>query len=244
MIEDLDVIARYLARRDDVPEDVDCVVLCGSAVLATVDHAVAAAQDAPESTVVVTGGIGHSTDLLRQALAAHPAWGDVPTAGRTEAAMLAEVVTTRCGIAPERVVVEDRATHCGENAELTLRLLGRLGSPQRSLLIVQDPTMQRRTHAGFAHHTARLGVTAALTSRAPFVPRAEAVLDRVAPEGDAWTWDRFTALVLGEVRRLHDDERGYGPRGAGFIGSVDVPEGVLAAADRLARDPTIAPGRA
>jgi len=35
------------------------------------------------------------------------------------------------------------------------------------------------------------------------------------------------------VRRLRDDEHGYGPRGAGFIDHVDVPPDVLAAARRL-----------
>ena len=30
-------------------------------------------------------------------------------------------------------------------------------------------------------------------------------------------------LLLGEIRRLRDDESGYGPQGAGFIGHVDIP---------------------
>jgi hypothetical protein len=55
----------------------------------------------------------------------------------------------------------------------------------------------------------------------------------VAPGSPApWEPDRFAALVLGEVRRLRVDEHGYGPRGAGFIDHVDVPDDVLAAAGR------------
>jgi len=46
----------------------------------------------------------------------------------------------------------------------------------------------------------------------------------------AWGLDRFTDLVVGELRRLRDDERGYGPRGAGFIGHVDLPTEVEASA--------------
>ena len=49
-----------------------------------------------------------------------------------------------------------------------------------------------------------------------------------------WSIGRFTALLLGEVRRLHDDEEGYGPRGAGFIDRVDVPTDVMDAYRRLA----------
>jgi hypothetical protein len=46
--------------------------------------------------------------------------------------------------------------------------------------------------------------------------------------------ERFVSLILGEIPRLRDDERGYGPKGRGFIAHVDVPDGVLAAFSRLA----------
>ena len=41
-----------------------------------------------------------------------------------------------------------------------------------------------------------------------------------------WDVDRYRALLMGEVPRLRDDEEGYGPRGAGFIAHVDVPDEV------------------
>jgi hypothetical protein len=45
--------------------------------------------------------------------------------------------------------------------------------------------------------------------------------------------NRFLGLILGEIARLRDDEMGYGPRGKGFIGHVDVPDAVLDAYSRL-----------
>ncbi len=42
--------------------------------------------------------------------------------------------------------------------------------------------------------------------------------------------------MLGEIPRLRDDEKGYGPRGRGYIVHVDVPEEVLAAYERLQRN--------
>ena len=48
-----------------------------------------------------------------------------------------------------------------------------------------------------------------------------------------WTLDRFRDLVLGELSRLSDDEHGYGPRGAGFIAHVDLPDEVAEAGARL-----------
>jgi hypothetical protein len=98
----------------------------------------------------------------------------------------------------------------------------------RSVLLVQDPTMQRRTHESF-RRSLRGTPDVTVLSYAPLVP------DVSAPDfGEIWSMDRFTALVLGEVRRLHDDENGYGPRGAGFIDHVDIPTDVLDAYRRLA----------
>jgi hypothetical protein len=85
--------------------------------------------------------------------------------------------------------------------------------------------MQRRTHAGFDHHQRRLGSRLEVVSFAPLVADPVAV----------WGHDRFVSLLLGEVSRLHDDEHGYGPRGAGFLDHVDVPEDVLAATERVAQ---------
>jgi hypothetical protein len=48
-----------------------------------------------------------------------------------------------------------------------------------------------------------------------------------------WDMNRFISLVLGEVPRLKDDENGYGPKGKGYIGHIDIPENVLSSYERL-----------
>lgn len=212
---DLDLIGAWLARRDPgaVTEPADVLVLCGSAVLAAVDLTVAVWERGLVPRVVVTGGVGHSTDLLRAAVS------EVPTIGRTEAAVLGDLLVRR-GVPADVLALEEQATNCGENARFALDLLG--PSPGR-LLVVQDPTMQRRTHASFEHLA---GPGTEVRSWAPLVPSG-------AARDGVWSEERFASLVLGEVRRLRDDADGYGPRGAGFIGHVDVPADVLAAAARL-----------
>ena len=50
---------------------------------------------------------------------------------------------------------------------------------------------------------------------------------------DLWEMQRFCELLVGEVARLNDDGNGYGPRGKGFIGHVDVPDEVMQAAQRV-----------
>ncbi len=211
----------WLARRDPVRVP-DVVVLCGSAVLRSLDVTTALLAAHPHARLVVTGGRGHSTPTL---FAAVRRW--VPADdGRSEAAVLAGLLTAEHGIDPDRVTLEQESTHCGENASLTAPLL-----PDGHVVVVQDPTMQRRTHESFAR--ALSGREVSLASLAPFVPE-------VRPDGGyddtghrAWDLDRLVDLVRGELRRLRDDVNGYGPRGADFIGHVDLPAAVEAAAGVL-----------
>lgn len=42
-----------------------------------------------------------------------------------------------------------------------------------------------------------------------------------------WTMERFVALILGEIRRLRDDEDGYGPKGRNFLPHVEIPGPVI-----------------
>ena len=41
-----------------------------------------------------------------------------------------------------------------------------------------------------------------------------------------WDIDRYITLLMGEIPRLADDEDGYGPKGAGYIAHIDIPEDV------------------
>src|SRR4249919_14353 len=92
--DDLAVIGAYLARRDaealDRPADV--LVLCGSAVLRSLTIAAEALARGVVGRILVTGGIGHSTPYLREAVARHLVYADVDTDGRAEAAIIAEIL--------------------------------------------------------------------------------------------------------------------------------------------------------
>ncbi|KAL5358891.1 hypothetical protein BJX96DRAFT_147420 [Aspergillus floccosus] len=105
-----------------------------------------------------------------------------------------------------------------------------------SLVVVQDPTMARRTAASFE---AAFGPGVEVRSWPTFVPRVrddggELVYDvpGVAAER-LWPMPRFLGLIMGEIPRLRDDEDGYGPRGRGFIGHVEIPGEVEGAWKRL-----------
>jgi hypothetical protein len=244
---DLDEVAAYLARRDLrslAPEDaqpVDVIVLCGSAVLAAVDVAASAFNAGVADRLLVSGGRGHSTPYLEHAVREHPDYRDVPTAGRAESRVIADILREHHGVPDAACLIEDRSTNCGENADYSVDLLRHARTPLRSLVLIQDPTMQRRTHESF-RRSLRGAADVQLWSFAPFVPTVGRGHPGHVQDDEArpvWSLDRFTALVLGEIRRLHDDEDGYGPRGRGFIDHVDIPPDVTAAYRRLmAAQPT------
>jgi len=233
----LNVIIEWLSR-DDAPR-ADAGVDTWVCILGGLPHPSLAAPAAAlfaslrASRLLVVGGAGHSTQRLRDAVAASAVGAGVAVAGRAEADILADLCVGAWGVPRAALVVERESTNCGNNATFALRAARAAGTPLPArLVLVQDPLMQRRSHESFAAAWAGTGV--ALASAAPAVPRVApapgggvALAD--AAHAAAWPLAPFLDLVMGEVPRLRDDAAGYGPRGAGFIGHVDVPANVEAA---------------
>jgi uncharacterized SAM-binding protein YcdF (DUF218 family) len=249
-LADLNAIAAFLARDDLGSLDaeglarvtggggLDALVLLGNSVLDTAERAFEAFAAGLAPWLVVAGGIGHSTAFLREALAAHPRYRDVLAPDLPEAELLARVAVRHFGLDPARLVLETASTNCGDNAVLARGSLLRRGLSPRTLVLVQDPTMQRRTAASFQRAYAD-APEVRLLSHATFVPAltgaGEAVRFAGPERAGLWPVDRFVSLVMGEVPRLRDDGLGYGPRGRGFIAHVEVPAEVEAAHQRLRR---------
>ncbi len=233
--KDLGTVARFLAL-EDPPAQVDCIALLGNALPRTWARAFELLLSGRAPLLLISGGVGHSTEALRAAAARHPRGRGVATAGRPEAEILGELACSGWGIAPERLLLETASTHCGENATLARQALDRRGRAPRSLLLLQDPTMQRRSDASF-RQAFRDRPGTAFANDPTFVPRVAArggalAFDDPAPE-ELWPMERFVALVLGEIPRLRDDAGGYGPRGRGFLPHVEIPPPVEAAHARL-----------
>ena len=253
VVADANALAAFLSRRDlpalpaapsAVPQ-FSAIVVCGSAVLQTVEAAVAALQAGAAPCILFSGGVGHSTQLLYDAVAATPLAPRVALAGAPSEAAVLRDYAAALGAPAGALLVESASTNCGSNAALSRAALEAAGIPQpHSLLLLQDPTMQLRTHASFEKVYQNVP-GAVLRSWAPFVPRLSALpqaagadaadLDALAlaPAG-AWRTERYLSLLLGEVPRLMDAPGGYGPKGAGFIAHVDVPQNIVAAHGRLA----------
>ncbi|EEU44218.1 uncharacterized protein NECHADRAFT_29776 [Fusarium vanettenii 77-13-4] len=143
------------------------IVLCASAVLSTAETVMSAVAELTKTTVLVLcGGIGHSTQLMHDAVLRHPQYNTLAeqVRGQPEGRILQAIGekffdlqissngsgsgdTQRQGLT---VLVEDASTNCALNAQKTRELLDAHGfrSP-RSIVVAQDPTMCRRTVAAF-----------------------------------------------------------------------------------------------
>ncbi len=200
----LGTVADWLALEDPMPDHVDVLLLFGGSLPDAWDAAAAEVLAGRVGTLVLVGGVGHTTDALRTAI------GEDSDAA--EAELMASYLRREHGI--QQVLVERESRNCGENVVLARAVVRAAGLTPSTVALVQDPTMQRRMDAVF-----RL-----------VWPDAVAV-NRPGPrEGRfAWPHQRWVELVMGEVPRLRDDADGYGPRGRGFQAHVDVPPEVEAA---------------
>ncbi|KAF3347762.1 Alpha-1,3-mannosyltransferase alg-2 [Verticillium dahliae VDG2] len=225
----------------------DVIVLCGSAILSLGEDVFSALSGADpvlkqrNLILVICGGIGHSTSLMYAAMIAER-WSGLLVKTPDDG----DLAVPQEAFAPT-IIVEDKSTNCGANELETKALLGARGfTSPRSIVVVQDATMSRRTAACFEKAYEGIGkegpVVVAWPTLVPVVTLSHASLepsnsvddgaahfefDEAGPTGvrKAGLWDmrRFLDLLVGEIPRLRDDENGYGPRGKGFIGHVDVP---------------------
>lgn len=238
MTEALNTLAAYLARRDvealtptALSQPADVLLLAGNCLLRSLELAAQALEDGLVERILITGGIGHSTNYLRTNVANHPDYHSVAVEGRAEADIFFDILVGHFDIPPEHILVENQSTNCGANAQLSKELLDAKGIIAKRILLIQDPTMQRRTHASCERSWQGTGTE--VISFAPFIPFVYEKKSRsiiVEGEGEGvWDFARFLSLVQGEIPRLLDNEDGYGPKGKNFIDHIDIPADVLEA---------------
>lgn len=263
---DVNIIAAFLSH-NQIPslstcDPVDCIIICASSVLYQASYVFHAIQNRPSlaKILVLVGGIGHSTNLIYEAVARHPEYREIKddgdVVGLPESHVLQRILSHSFNVPkPDhggpKALIEDRSTNCGANAVETRKVLDHHGiTGSLSCIVVQDPTMSLRTIASFEKAYEDLPAAERPTFKAcpVFVPQTrieDGKLEYVVHVGDGlrgelrlrsedlWEKRRFCELLVGEITRLKDDVNGYGPKGKGFIGHVDVPDGVLEAGRRV-----------
>jgi uncharacterized SAM-binding protein YcdF (DUF218 family) len=239
------LLGNWLAQNDFAsrpqPDDYEWVVLAGNAVIPVIDAACQLAASEGKK-LLICGGIGHSTTFLYAAIAQHPRYNTLRTTGLSEAAILAEIAHQFWKIPRANILVEDASTNCGENACFSRRMLDAQGIAVKTGIVVQDPTMQRRTMATFEHVWQDVENKPHWRSYPGCQPELFNSENGVAFKGDdtgLWPVERYLSLIIGELPRIRDDEQGYGPRGKNFIAHVDIPLAIEQAWQQLTEDATL-----
>jgi len=250
---EINLIASFLAHEQikdlATHESVDSIIICASAVLYQAEKLFKALESRPDlaKTVVLCGGIGHSTPLIYEAAAKSKKYNSLAkeVVGLPEARVLEKILEQYFDVAAITstgctVLIEDKSTNCGANASLSRKVLEAAGVPTpTTCIIIQDPTMALRTVASFEKTYDDMQTPPKFLSCPIFVPKVDVAdsefqyVIRDVSDNELWDTRRFFDLVMGEIPRLRDDEAGYGPNGKGFITHVDIPQEVEKAWQRL-----------
>jgi len=244
--KDVNILAAYLARRD-IPAlsrealmektgapKADLLILMGGSIPYGCEVAARAYLDGLAERMMIAGGEGHTTPYLREHI--HRRFPEIPVEGRAEADVILDFFSRAYGIRQREILRENRSANCGENAAFSLRVARENGLRRKTVLLMQDASMQRRMDAAFRKEWA--GEETEFIGYSAVVPQVYAdgkglAFTEASRVWGMWEMDRFLTLTMGEIPRLRDDENGYGPRGKGYIVHVELPSEVEEAFSRL-----------
>ena len=136
---------------------------------------------------------------------------------RPEAEIFAEVAEAK-GVPRDRMLLEPRATHTGENVSFSRELLAARGILPRRVIAVQKPYMERRTLATFGQRWPEVDV---------IVTSPQISFDDY-PRPDI-SRDDVINIMLGDLQRLTV----YGEKG--WSARQEIPADVQAAFERLVK---------
>ena len=241
-ITDLNNLIGFLAKRDLIElnqfeinkiQKPQVLILMGNSSLFTAECAFKAYKGGLANTLLISGGIGHSTKYLVDNIKNHRKYSIIQTENRTEADILGEIAIRFFEISEESLLVENKSTNCGTNASESMRLLEEvMDLTSQTIILMQDPILQRRTQASFE----KISQNIQFFSYASFVPyvqdKAGSITYSEEKHSEFCDIERLLSLVMGEIPRLNDDSDGYGPNGKRFIVHVDIPGHILLSFNR------------
>ena len=238
MISDaINTIGAFLGRRDVTEltqealksaygfSQADVMVLFGGSVIAGGDVLAQAMRNSVAKTYVIVGGVGHTTQSLRDTV--QKLYPEIPTRDKPEAEIFQAYLQNRYSLKAD--YLETKSTHCGNNITNLLALLEGNAVPCENIILCQDATMQLRMCATLRKYRPDLRIVNFATYKAQITPNLT-FADSIP---GMWPIDRFTSLLLGEIKRLADTPDGYGPNGKNYLAHIDIPKKVEEACEDL-----------
>lgn len=247
IVNDINNIITFLSKRDinDLSQielarkfrisQVDMIIILGNSIPYIAELGAKAYKNNLAKEIMIVGGIGHSTKYLIQNLLQDKEYKDIDVYDKSEADILKQIIALRQNIELDKIIIESKSTNCGSNASEALKILKDKGRIPKSVILIQDPTMQLRSYASFLKDWEEEKTL--IISYSPFIPTVKVAGSTYEYTNDKikglWDKARFIDLIMGEIPRLKDDKNGYGPKGKGFIAYVNIPQEVLASYERL-----------
>lgn len=242
--KNINILGSFCGKRD-IPEltsehlfkkygfqQADVMVLFGGSIICGGDVLAKAMQKQIAKKYVIVGGFGHTTETLRKRM--HEAFPMIETNGLPEAEVFERYL--KCQYELEVDFLECKSTNCGNNITYLLDLLKENNVDFKSIILLQDSTMQYRMEAGlrkYVDNDIRI-INYAVYLANVVVENAELVYEKEIL--GMWEMERYISLLMGEIPRLSDDINGYGPKGKNFIAHVDIPIEVRMAFNNLCNE--------
>ncbi|MFH1790508.1 MAG: hypothetical protein ABH885_00785 [Candidatus Omnitrophota bacterium] len=195
-------LAKFLAQRDNLPAEVDCIVAFGNEYLETVFEAARHYLYSRTDTVIFAGGRGHSTaNLVAEAgryLGVNPEELEyLPEAEIMR--MIFRYELWKVGLKPDeidrvRIYCETESRNCGENVTKTEELIAREGIKADSMVLIHMPPLQRRTGLTYLRQAPRCASgKVKIYNQAAFIP-----------DFDMLRGKNYAATLVEEAKKLEE----------------------------------------
>lgn len=230
---DIDSLTKEALMKEYGIEQADLLVLLGGSIAYGCELAGKAFKDGIAKQLMIVGGEGHTTSFLITAIAER--YPNIPTKNRTEADLIADLLHEIYGLSKNDFLIEKESTNCGENASFSLKLAKEKGIKPKTVIIMQDSSMQLRMDATYKKvwrewNTEFIGYSA---YRAHVIIKNGGLAFEENELWGMWSMEQYITLLLGEIIRLQDTPNGYGPNGKNYIEHVDTPDKVIEAFENL-----------
>lgn len=231
----INLIGKFLALQDQLPKEVDMLILLGSSLTSHLKMVSELYHLNRIDKIMVVGGVGHSTKYLYDQVKLNNEFKSYLMPNLSEADIYVRLLTHYYHIPRASIIIENKSTNCGNNASYAYQIYKDLEMDLKTIVLVQDPTMQRRTFSSFMKEWKSSSIK--FYNYAPYIPEVQLDSKNMVyfqkPLLAEWTIERYIELVMGEIPRLRDDANGYGPNGSDFILHVDIPNEVEVAYECL-----------
>nr|WP_172689721.1 YdcF family protein [Enterococcus faecalis]ARO46232.1 hypothetical protein [Enterococcus faecalis] len=239
--EALNILGNFCGKRDIAEltseqlqdkygiKQADVLVLFGGSIIYGGDVLAEAMKNGVAKKYIIVGGVGHTTEALIKKFRKEMPQLDVDDL--SEAEIFKNYLKLKHKLEPD--LLECKSTNCGNNITYLLELLKECGLVYKSIILLQDSTMQRRMEAGLRKYIDKNIdiINYAVYSVNVVVKNGRLSFER--PILGMWDLEKYMSLLMGEIQRLSDNENGYGPKGKNFIEHVEIPAEVKKAYDEL-----------